>query len=113
MKPVRIRILPASVLITGLLLLAPEMALARAGGGGGHGKGSWLNIILLPILLIYSAIITHRVRQKSKACKELLARLEKQDPIWNLDTIRRRITQVFFKVQQAWMGGTKTSREIA
>lgn len=97
------RVFSASVIITVLLLLAPEVALARAGGGGGHGKGSWLNIILLPILLIYSAILTHQVRKKSKACKVLLARLEKLDPAWDLDAIRRRISQVFFKVQQAWM----------
>lgn len=97
------RVFSASVIITVLLLLAPEVALARAGGGGGHGKGSWLNIILLPVLLIYSAILTHQVRKKGKACKVLLARLEKLDPAWDLDAIRRRISQVFFKVQQAWM----------
>jgi predicted lipid-binding transport protein (Tim44 family) len=91
------------VFITTLLLLAPEVALARAGGGGSHGKGSWLNLIALPIVLIYSAIITHQVRKKSQACKELLARLEKQDPAWDLDAIRRRVSQVFFKVQEAWM----------
>ncbi|HEX7517371.1 MAG TPA: Tim44-like domain-containing protein [Chthoniobacterales bacterium] len=102
MKPLLSRIFPVSVIIAALLLVAPEVALARAGGGG-NGKGSWLNIILLPILLIYSAIITHQVRRKGRACRELLARLAKQDPVWDLDAIRHRITQVFFKVQQAWM----------
>jgi predicted lipid-binding transport protein (Tim44 family) len=103
MKPPLNRILSASAIITALLLLAPEVALARAGGGGGHGKGSWINIILLPFLLIYSAIVTHQVRKKNRACKALLARLEKQDPAWDLDAIRQRISQVFFKVQEAWM----------
>jgi hypothetical protein len=94
--------------IVPLLLLAPE-ALARAGGGGGgfsggsHGKGGWVSIIALPIMLIYSAFVTLKVREKSLACKELLARLEKQDTVWNLDTIRHRVSEVFFKVQEAWM----------
>jgi hypothetical protein len=103
MKFLPSRLLPASIIITTLLLLAPEVALARAGGGGGHGKGSWLNLVMLPILLIYSAIITHQVRKKSKACDDLLVRLEKQDPAWHLDSIKHRIAHVFFKVQQAWM----------
>ncbi|MEY2558484.1 MAG: hypothetical protein QOE34_1909 [Verrucomicrobiota bacterium] len=109
MKQLLNRYFPVSVLVTTLLLLAPEVALARAGGGGGgfgggsHGKGGWLNIIALPVMLIYAAIVTAQVRRKSQACKELLARLEKQDPAWDLDAIRRRVSQVFFKVQEAWM----------
>ena len=43
------------------------------------------------------------MRKKSRACKELLARLEKLDPAWDIDAIRHRINEVFFKVQQAWM----------
>jgi Tim44-like domain len=105
------RSFPVSAIIIFLLLLAPEVVLARAGGGGGgHGKGSWLNIIALPILLIYSAIITHQVRERNRACRFLLARLKKLDPIWDLDSIRNRINQVFFKVQQAW---TERDQNIA
>jgi hypothetical protein len=103
MKPLPTRLGPIWIIITTLLLLAPEVALARAGGGGGHGKGSWLNLVMLPLLLIYSAIITHQVRKKSKACNDLLARIGKQDPAWDLNSIKHRIEQVFFKVQQAWM----------
>ena len=103
MKLFSSRLVPPSIVITTLLVLAPEVALARAGGGGGHGKGSWLNLVMLPILLIYSAIITQQVRKKSRACNDLLVRLEKQDPAWDLDSIKHRIAQVFFKVQQAWM----------
>src|ERR1043165_998873 len=95
---------PVWVIITTLLLFAPEVALARAGGGGGgQGKGSWLNLVMLPIFLIYSAIVTYQVKKKSRACDDLLARLEKQDPAWHLDSIKHRVEQVFFKVQQAWM----------
>jgi predicted lipid-binding transport protein (Tim44 family) len=54
-------------------------------------------------MLIYSAIITLKVREKSEACKELLAKLQKLDPVWDLDAIRRRVSEVFFKVQEAWM----------
>lgn len=107
MRPLRHGILRASATVI-TLLLAPEM-MARAGGGGGgfsggsHGKGGWVSIIALPIMLIYAAIVTLKVREKSLACKELLARLEKLDPAWDLDAIRRRVSQVFFKVQEAWM----------
>jgi hypothetical protein len=86
-----------------------DSAWARAGGGGyslgGHsrGSGTWWDLIVLPIVLIYAAIVTLKVREKSQACKELLTRLEKLDPVWNLDAISRRISQVFFKVQEAWM----------
>jgi hypothetical protein len=104
MKHLHNRLGLAWIIVGALLLLAPEIALGRAGGGGGgHGKGSWLNLVMLPILLIYSAIITHQVRKKSKACNDLLARIGKQDPAWDPDSIKHRVEQVFFKVQQAWM----------
>jgi hypothetical protein len=95
-----------SIIVTvgALLWCASEVALARAGGGGGgHGRGGWVNLIVLPIMLIYSAIITLKVREKSQDCKELLAKLQKLDPVWDLDAIRRRVSEVFFKVQEAWM----------
>jgi hypothetical protein len=110
MFALRNRSLSITVIIGALLWCASEVVLARAGGGGGgfgggsHGKGgAWVNLIVLPIMLIYSAIITLKVREKSLACKELLARLEKHDPVWDLDAIRRRVNEVFFKVQHAWM----------
>lgn len=87
-----------------LWLAVTESAWARAGGGGGgSGKGGILSLIALPFFIIYSAILTHQVRKKSKACKDLLARLETLDPAWDIDAIRPRINEVFFKVQQAWM----------
>jgi predicted lipid-binding transport protein (Tim44 family) len=96
-----------STLVTFAVLLwlaAVENAWARAGGGGGgSGKGGILSLIALPFFIVYSAIVTHQVRKKSRACKELLARLEKLDPAWDIDAIRHRINEVFFKVQQAWM----------
>lgn len=106
MKPSLNRLAPFLIIIVTLLSLAPEIALARAGGGGGgggNGKGGWVSIIALPIMLIYAAIITFQVRKKSQACKALLARLEKLDPAWDLDAIRRRVSDVFFKVQHAWV----------
>lgn len=99
------------VLAIALLLFGVESALARAGGGGGgsnSGGGGWLSIIALPIMPIYAAIITFQVRKKSQACKELLARLEKLDPAWDLDAIRRRVNEVFFKVQGAWVERDQT-----
>ena len=87
-----------------LWLMVAETAWARAGGGGGGGgKGGCLSLVLLPFFIIYSLIVTYQVRKKSKACQALLARLEKLDPAWDLDAIRHRVNEVFFKVQQAWM----------
>jgi len=95
---------PLTALALVLWLATVDSAWARAGGGGGgSGKGGILSLIALPFFIIYSAIITHQVRKKSKACKELLARLEKLDPAWDIDAIRHRINEVFSKVQQAWM----------
>src|ERR1700750_1596342 len=91
-------------LLAGVIVLAAETCWARAGGGGGGGgKGSWVNIFVLPFFIIYSAVLTYQVKSKSEACKNLLARLEKLDPAWDLDRIRHRVDEVFFKVQQAWM----------
>jgi Tim44-like domain len=91
-------------LLTVVIVLAAETCWARAGGGGGGGgKGSWINIFVLPFFIIYSAVLTYQVKTKSDACKNLLARLEKLDPAWDLDRIRHRVDEVFFKVQQAWM----------
>jgi predicted lipid-binding transport protein (Tim44 family) len=96
---------PTLVIVSALLALGTEVALARAGGGGGGGggRGGWVSIIALPFMLIYAAIVTLKVREKSQACKELLAKLQKLDPAWDLDAIRRRVTEVFFKVQEAWV----------
>ncbi len=102
----RARFRLSKALLTLVIFLAAETCWARAGGGGGGGgggKGSWVNIVLLPFFIVYSAIITYQLRTKSRACKDLLARLEKLDPAWDLDGIRHRVDQVFFKVQQAWM----------
>jgi hypothetical protein len=101
----RARFALAKILPAVVICVAAETCWARAGGGGGGGggKGGWLNIILLPFLIVYSAILTYQVRAKSAACKDLLARLEKLDPAWDLDSIRHRVDEVFFKVQQAWM----------
>ena len=107
MRPSLSRIAPFLVVMAAVFLAA-KVALARAGGGDagsgdGDGEGGWLSIIALPFLLIYAAIITFQVRKKSQACKELLARLAELDPAWDLDVIRRRVNEVFFKVQEAWV----------
>jgi predicted lipid-binding transport protein (Tim44 family) len=102
--------LPAVALFLWLAVAETAWARAGGGGGGGGGKGSWLSIVLLPFFIIYSAILTHQVRKKSRACKELLARLEKLDPVWDLDSIRHRVNEVFFKVQTAW---TERNQDLA
>jgi len=93
-------ILVAGVAVT-LILTFPEMALARAGGGG--RGGGWINLVFWPVILIYSAILTHLVRKKSEESKALLARLNAVDSTWDLNKIKKRIEIAFFKIQDAWM----------
>ena len=40
--------------------------------------------------------------EKFAAVKNLTEELEKQDPLWNLRTMKSRVNEVFFKVQAAW-----------
>jgi len=47
------------------LAVASGVALARAGGGGGGGGGI-VGLILLPFVIIYSAILSYIVSKKSR-----------------------------------------------
>ncbi|MGE5474977.1 MAG: Tim44 domain-containing protein [Ignavibacteriales bacterium] len=85
------------------VVLIPEFALARAGGGSSSGGGGILTLILLPFLLIYSAILTHQVSKKNKEAKELLERLSQYDSSWDINNIKHNIETAFFKIQEAWM----------
>jgi predicted lipid-binding transport protein (Tim44 family) len=85
-----------------ILVLSSQPAWARAGGGGGGKGGGIINLILLPILLIYSALLTHKVRKKNRECLALLEKIEQSDPAWNVDRLKHRVDQVYFKVQEAW-----------
>lgn len=96
-------ILLVCVLATSIIYFMPENAFARAGGGGGGGKGGILTIILLPFLIVYSAILTHLVRKKNRESKKLLAKIEAIDSSWDLNKIKARIEIAFFKIQEAWM----------
>jgi len=88
------------------LLLSTDYCFARAGGGGsggGGGGGGIVGLILLPFVLIYSAIVTAKLRKKMAHVQELTTKLEKTDHIWNYRTMKARVEEVFFKVQHAWM----------
>jgi predicted lipid-binding transport protein (Tim44 family) len=82
------------------LAATPELAFARAGGGGGRGGGG--SLIALPILIVYSLAVSWLVASKNRQCKDLTARLEAFDPMWNMDAISARVEETYFKVQEAW-----------
>lgn len=86
-----------------MLCSFPEMALARAGGGGSRSGGGWVNLFVWPVVLIYSALLTHLVRKKSQESKALLSQLYALDSAWDLNKIKARIEVAFFKIQEAWM----------
>ena len=63
-----------ALMVTTLMLL-PNDVFARAGGGGGGGKGGWIAIVLYPFFIIYSWIMTTKVREKEKQCQNLLQKI--------------------------------------
>ena len=85
-----------------IFVLSAQPVWARAGGGGGGKGGGIINLILLPIVLIYSAILTHKVRKKNRECLALLEKLERSDPAWDIARLKHRVALVYFKVQEAW-----------
>ena len=97
-------LLVMAVVAFGLTTASAE-AFARAGGGGGRGGTIHLILllILLPLVAIYSAIVSYIVNKKHRRCRELLQRLEQSDASWDLGAIRRRVEKMYFKVQEAWM----------
>ena len=85
-----------------LFALVSDEALARAGGGGGRRGTLIANPILLPFLAIYSAILSYLLLKKHRQSKAILDQA-KVDEFGPLDRIKKRIEDVYFKVQEAWM----------
>jgi hypothetical protein len=99
----RLFLLIMAVVALGLTTASVE-AFARAGGRGGGGRISLiLLLILLPLVVIYSAIVSYIVNKKHRQCRGLLQRLEQIDASWDPESIKRRVEQMYFKVQEAWM----------
>ena len=94
----------ALVILTSVILvsLAPELALARAGGGRSKGGGI-LGIILLPFAMIYLAILRGWIKTKSKEAALLLEKISKLDNHWDAANLQHTVKQAFFKIQDAWM----------
>ncbi|MET0066004.1 MAG: Tim44-like domain-containing protein [Candidatus Thiodiazotropha sp.] len=83
------------------ILLLPTELWARAGGGSSKGGGI-LGLILWPFFLIYSAVVSYIAAKKNRMAKSLLKQIAQNDPMWDLDHLKARIEQIYFKVQQAW-----------
>jgi len=97
-------LLVMAVTAVGLTTASVEAFARAGGGGGGGGKISLiLMLILLPLVAIYSAIVSYIVNKKHAQCTNLLEKLEQADASWNLEGIERRVKRVYFKVQEAWM----------
>lgn len=101
------------------LLVFASPAFARAGGGGGgggggagaggvlHAKGGWIVLViqigLLGIGVITWISIRYFVAKKSEEAKEVMLSAAVEDPAWETAEVLRRIEEIFFKVQIAWM----------
>jgi hypothetical protein len=88
-----------------VLLLSTAPAWARAGGGSNSGGGGILQLVLLPILLLYSAYITRRLNQKSAECDKLLDGICARESGWDKDTLLGIARERFARIQQAWCAG--------
>lgn len=88
------------------LLLFSDDAWARAGKLPGSGRWRWYSFVLylvfLPVIVIYSMIMTLMVRNRNRQAKALLKRIEALDDSWNIEHMKHRVREVFFKVQYAW-----------
>ncbi|HEX3047846.1 MAG TPA: Tim44-like domain-containing protein [Bacillota bacterium] len=83
-----------------LLLILLELALADGLGGIASGLATF---ILVPFLLIYSAIITYLIYKKNNQAKELLQKIARIDNTWNPYFLKQNIEKAFFKIQEARM----------
>jgi len=96
------------ILLALLLLLVPQYIFARAGGGGADAVEGGifvtiLAVVLAPFFFIYSVVVTFLYRRKAARAKHLLNKLETGDPLWNYRLMNKRVEEVFYKLQKAWM----------
>jgi len=98
------------LLIFLLVFVFTDMVFARAGGGGGGKGGGIVYLILLPFFIIYSIILTFFIKKKNKEANALIEKIEKNDKFWDMETVKKRVEQAYFKVQQAW---TERDQDIA
>lgn len=88
-----------------VLLLSTAPAWARAGGGSNSGGGGILQLVLLPILLLYSAYVTRRLNQKSAECDKLLDSICARESGWDKDTLLNIARERFARIQETWCAG--------
>ncbi len=90
-----------------LILVTPTELFARAGGGGGGGSsggrgGGILKAIFLILYLIYAGFLWLLIRRRENQATSLIAKLAKIESSWEQESIKRRVHEVFFKIQKAW-----------
>ena len=96
-----------------LLLLLPLDLFARAGGGGGGGgggRGGIGAILIYPFVLVYIAILHYKIYKKNREAAALIERISAADGGWNMENLKNRVAECYFKVQEAW---TERNQEIA
>lgn len=97
-----------------LLLLLPLDLFARAGGGGGGGgggRGGGIGAILIyPFVLVYIGILHYKLHRKSREAADLIERISAADGGWNMENLKNRVAECYFKVQEAW---TERNQAIA
>jgi len=89
-----------------LLLLLPLDLFARAGGGGGGGggRGGIGAILIYPFVLIYIGFLHYKIHRKNQEAAALIERLSAADGGWNMENLKNRVAECYFKVQEAWTG---------
>lgn len=99
-----------------LLLLLPLELSARAGGGGGggggggRGRGNIAGVLVYPFVLIYIGILHYKIHRKNREAAGLIERISAADSGWNMESLKNRVAECYFKVQEAW---TERDQDIA
>jgi hypothetical protein len=91
-----------------VLLWMPTELYARAGGGGGGGGGSGggrgglIKLVILVFYLIYAGLVWLVVQRREQQARGLMDKLAAMESSWGREAVRRRIHNIYFKVQEAW-----------
>jgi len=103
------RALPFLILL--LLLLPPDLFSRAGGGGGGGGRGGGIGAILIyPFVLVYIAFLHYKIYTKNREAAALIERISAADGGWNMENLKNRVAECYFKVQEAW---TERDQELA
>lgn len=92
--------------ITGLILISSYILLGENFFSVSRSDRRILNflilIVIVSVLLIYNIVLSTMLYSKNKKAEESLKDFERYDIVWNKESMKERIEEIFFEVQKAW-----------